>query len=142
MRFSLEQLPDGRFVLVDWAYGFVSGSGSGQRVQQERLRLQALHACQIHGDANILALGRKGTAPKWPTGQAPVERDGWLDEQQAISKAYARIGEILRRRKIPAPMVSMDPDVVLAVRHAERLRVAALSKVGLEVSLMPSIGET
>lgn len=141
LRYSLEQLPDGRFVLVDWAYGLVSGSGSGQRVQQERMRLQAIHACQLHGDANILSLGKKGTAPNWPAGNAPVEREGWLEEQQAISKAYARIGEILRRRKIPAPMVSMDPDVVLAVRQAERLRAAALKRVGLEIPPIPNPGD-
>jgi len=134
IRFSLEQLQDSRFVLVDWAYGLVAGAGHGLRAQQERLRLQAIRACGMRGNCYLPGLvGQNPLGPNaWPGGHPPPERTGWVLEQRAIQRAYSQIGEVLRRRKIPANLAGMDPDVVMAVRHAERLRHAALAKIGLE----------
>lgn len=141
-RFSIEQLTEARYVLVDWMYGTIGAAGTGTLPQQERLRLQAIHACQSFGDVNILKLTRgMKQGQEWSGGIKPAERPGWLAEQREILKAYGRISDILRRRKIPASLTGTDPDIVRAVRDAERLRSAALKRISLDFDSPETLGE-
>lgn len=133
LRFSVEVIAGERWILCDWKYGIYRAAGRGLRHEQQRTKTQALHILDKWGDVYVGAPGKAFfLKPEWPGGHPPPERPGWLAEQTAILRAYDRIGRLMRQQDMPHNLKILEPEIVLAVRNAERLRAAALRSVGLE----------
>lgn len=133
LRFSIEKLADGRFVLIDWAFGLMLPRGIGLRIEQDQVLTFLKAYIRVHGDVNVLALPPTlAIPPSWPGGIKPEERQGWLAEQRQIHKAFARLGVLIRTRKLEGKALATDPDFLRARRFAEELLTAALRSVGVE----------
>lgn len=131
-RFSVERASNGCFVVVDWALGLIHGAGRGQREEQERALVFIKAYVRRHGTVNLTRLPKRlSVAPRWPLGGSPAPRPGWQAEQRRIASAFARIGEIIRERKMDDAEMGSDLDVLMAKRVAERLCEEARRRVGM-----------
>lgn len=132
-RFTIEQRPDTKqYVLVDWKFGTILAAGTGKRAEQERKLNWIRNYLRTQPDIYVLRMPKRfGDPPEWPGGIVPPVRRNWMEQAVAISRAYAAVGESVRRFALGDEELATDFQVRYLIRQAEALKAEALCEIGL-----------